>query len=121
MANDIKILSVDIGTFTGATLEPKVYLPALGGGITIKDVQVVGQGAGTSVGLILVKATDVGTPAVSGTLATFGGTIVYAQGVVFEATVGTAFVDDGCWLAVDQASGTAPTNTILNIAYVDGK
>lgn len=121
MANDVKIITVDIGDFTGSTLQPVIYLPAVGGGITIKDVQVVGDGAGTSVGLILTRATDVGTPAVAGTLATFAGTIVYAQGVVFEATVGTAFVDDGQWLAVDQASGTAPGNTILNIAYVDGK
>lgn len=123
-AYDVKTVAIPVGAFTGATLQPKLFFDAEGGDITILDAQVTGAAAGTSVGLILVTATDVGTPAVSGTIATFAGTIVYAEGVVFEATVGTASVDvgtSGVWLAVDQASGTAPANTVLTVNYLRGK
>jgi hypothetical protein len=119
--SEMHTLSVDIGAYTGATIHPLVYIPATYGDITILDVQIVGIGAGTAIGLILTKATDVGTPVVSGTIATFLGTVVYAEGVVFEATVGTPIVDTGCWLCVDQASGTAPATTLLSINYVFGR
>lgn len=123
-AYDVKTVAIPVGAFTGATIQPKLFFDAEGGDVTILDAQIVGQAAGTSVGLILVTATDVGTPAVSGTIATFAGTIVYAEGVVFEATVGTASVDvgtSGVWLAVDQTSGTCPANTVLSVNYLRGK
>ena len=123
-AYDVKTVVLPVGAFIGATIQPKLFFDAEGGDITILDAQVVGAGDGTSVGLVLVTATDVGTPAVSGTIGTFAGTIVLAEGVVFEATVGTASVDvgtGGVWLAVDQTSGTCPANTLLTVNYLRGK
>ncbi|MBU0511040.1 MAG: hypothetical protein KJ638_04980 [Chloroflexi bacterium] len=121
---DVKTLSFDIGAFTGATIHPIAYISAKGGDITILDVQVTGIAAGTSIGLILCTATDVGTPAVSGTLAAWAGTVVYAEGVVFEATISDASLDtgtgNGVWLAVDQTSGTCPASTWVTINYVLG-
>ena len=123
-AYDVKTVVLPVGAFTGATIQPKLFFEAEGGDITVLDAQIVGAAAGTSVGLILVTATDVGTPAVSGTVGAFGGTIVYAEGVVFECTIATPTVDvstSGVWLAVDQASGTAPANTVLTVNYLRGK
>ncbi len=121
---DVKTLSFDIGAFTGATIHPIVYLSSKGGDMTILDVQATGIGAGTSIGLILVTATDVGTPAVSGTLAAWAGTVVWAEGVVFEATVSDSSLDtgtgSGVWLAVDQTSGTCPASTWVTMNYVLG-
>jgi hypothetical protein len=122
--NNIQTICVDIGAFTGATIHPLVYLPSTCGDVTLLDVQITGIAAGTSIGLILTTATDVGTPAVSGTLAAFAGTVVYAEGVVFEATISDASIDtgtgSGIWLAVDQTSGTCPASTWMTINYVFG-
>jgi len=123
-AYDVKTVVLPIGAFTGSTIQPKIFFEAEGGDITVLDAQIVGAAAGTSIGLVLVTATDVGTPVVSGTIGTFLGTVVYAEGVVFEATIGTASVDvgtGGVWLAVDQASGTAPANNLLTVNYLRGK
>ena len=123
-AYDVKTVVLPVGAFTGATIQPKLFFEAEGGDITILDAQVVGAGDGTSVGLILVTASDVGTPAVSGTIGAFAGTIVLAEGVVFECTVALPSVDvgtGGVWLAVDQASGTCPANTLLTVNYLRGK
>lgn len=116
-------LSVDLGAFTGATMHPAVYFPPNYGQVTFLAAKICGIAAGTSVGLIITSSTNVGTPAVSGTLAAFAGTIVYAEGVVFDATFtdytlnpGTA----GIWLSVDQASGTCPATTILSLSYLVG-
>lgn len=121
---NVKTISVDIGAFTGATMHPICFIPSYGGDITLLAVHAVGIGAGTSIGLILTQSTDVGTPAVAGTLAAFGGTIVYAEGVVFEATIADATIDtgtgDGIWLSVDQASGTCPATTNISLSYVYG-
>lgn len=121
---NVKTLNIDIGAFTGSTIHPVCYLSSKGGDYTILDVQAVGIGAGTSVGLILCTATDVGTPAVSGTLAAWAGTVVWAEGVVFEATVSTAKIDtgtgSGVWLCVDQTSGTCSATTNISINYVEG-
>ena len=123
-AYDVKTVAIPMGAFTGATIQPKLFFDAEGGDVTILDAQIVGAAAGTAIGLILVTATDVGTPVVSGTIAAFAGTIVYAEGVVFEATLSAPSVDvgtSGVWLAVDQASGTAPANAVLSVNYLRGK
>ena len=121
---DIKTISVDLGAFTGATMHPICYIPSTMGDITLLAVHAVGIGAGTSIGLILTQSTDVGTPAVAGTLAAFAGTVVWAEGVVFEATISDASIDtgtgDGIWLSVDQASGTCPATLNLSISYAYG-
>ena len=120
MANQ-HTFSVDIGAYIGSTIRPVAYLPSGAGGVTLTSVKIHGMAAGTAIGLILASATNVGTPAVAGTHAAFGGTIVFAEGVVFDATISTPWVAEGQWLAIDQASGTAPANTLLSISYIDGK
>jgi len=121
MAAELKVNTIDIAAYLGSTMHPIFYLPDYAGAIRVLDVQVTGYAAGTSIGLLVVTATDVGTPVVAGTVATFAGTVVYAEGVVFEATVGTPVVQPGQWICVKQTSGTAPANTLLNISYVLGQ
>ncbi len=123
MANqfDVHVVTAHLGEYKGATELPLVYVPAKGGGITILDAQLVGTAAGTVIGGLLVKMTDAGTPAISGTIGAFAGTVVTAAGVPAELTIATAFVDDGNWIGFDQTSGTVPAGTFINIAYVTGK
>lgn len=123
MANqmDVHIVSAPLGAFNGATELPLVYIPAKGGGITILDAQLVGTAAGTVIGGQLVTMTDAGTPAISGTIGAFAGTVVAAAGVPAELTISTAFVDDGQWIGFDQTSGTVAAGAFINIAYVTGK
>ena len=117
---DVHTITVNMGAFTGTDDHPLVYIPDKAGAITVLDVQVSGIGAGTSIGLLLTSLTDVGTPVLAGTIATFAGTVVYAEGVVFEATVGTSKVEPGKWIGVVQTSGTCPASTWVNINYVYG-
>jgi hypothetical protein len=123
MANqyDVNIVSVDFGAYIGATHRPLIYIPASGGGVSVIGAKVVGSGAGTAIGLLLVKMTDAGTPAVSGTIGAFAGTVVYAEGVPASASISSAFVDGGSWIGIDQTSGTAPANAVLTLSYVMGK
>ena len=121
MSNELHTITVDMGAFTGATTHPLVYIPDISGAIRLLDVQVSGIGAGTSIGLILTSLSDLGTPAVAGTHASFAGTVVYAEGVVFEATVSSAIVQPGQWIGVDQTSGTCPATTLLTLNYLIGQ
>lgn len=123
MANqmDVHIVSAPLGAFNGATELPLVYIPAKGGGVTILDAQLVGTAAGTVIGGKLVTMTDAGTPAISGTIGAFAGTVVAAAGVPAELTIATAFIDDGQWIGFDQTSGTVAAGAFINIAYVTGK
>lgn len=121
--SEIHLATVDLGAFTGANMHPGIYFPPGYGQIYLTDAKIVGIGAGTSVGLIVTTASNVGTPAVSGTLAAFAGTIVYAEGVVFAATISDHTIDPGTtgvWISVDQASGTCPATTILSLSYLMG-
>jgi hypothetical protein len=118
---DVKVVSVDFGAYAGANHRPLVYIPSNGGGITLLSAKVIGSGAGTAVGLILTSQTDAGTPALAGTHGTWAGTIVYAEGVPFSATLSTTYVAGGQWIGLDQTSGTAPANAVLSLAYVIGK
>lgn len=120
-AFDVKIASVDVGAATGGGPFPCFYLPSAGGGITLLDVQVVGDGAGTSIGLAAITLSDVGTPAANGTIGSFAGTVVYAAGVKADCTISTAYVGGGKWIGLEQTSGTAATNTKLVLSYVMGK
>jgi hypothetical protein len=122
---DVHAVSAPVGAFTGATEWPVIYIPASVGKITILSVKASGNTAGTSVGLIAVKMSNLGTPAImSGTIGAFAGTIVYAAGVVFDATIAKATFDPGttgAWIGVDQASGTAPATATLHVSYVMGQ
>ena len=122
---DVHTLSLPIGAFTGATIHPVVFIPSTMGAITVLDAKVVGIGAGTSIGLALVTGSDLGTPAAVGTVCKWGGTfaagtIVYAEGVVFDATAVDMTIASGQWLCVDQASGTAPATTVVSVTFAYG-
>lgn len=121
---DVNQLNLHVGNFIGAGPWPLVHVPKLGGGITVVDVQAVGSAAGTAIGLLLITMTDVatgGTPALAGTVATFGGTIIPAAGVVFTGTINNAYVTPPCWLGVAQTSGTVPAGTEITVNYLMGK
>lgn len=120
---DVHTVAVNYGAFTGATAIPLIYLSEDGGAITILDAKVIGQAAGTSVTLGLYTYSSQGTPAVNGTIGVFAGTVVYAAGVAFDCTISDATVDPGTtgiWIGLDQASGTASTNSILVLDYIMG-
>ena len=118
---DVHIVTLPLGAYLGATHLPLVKLPAEGGGITVLKSHLCGPSAGTVIGGLLVTLTDVGTPALYGTIGTFAGTCVTAAGVVFAATIGTAYVAKDLWIGFDQTSGTVPAGTFLSLSYVMGK
>lgn len=122
MANtfDVKIMTLPLGAFSGATELPLAFLPSGGGGITVLSAHLAG-GVGSVLGAELITMTDVGTPAISGTIGAFAGTVVQAAGVPAELTIATAFVDDGYWIGYDQDSGTVPAGSFVTLAYVTGK
>jgi len=121
---DLKSIAVDYGAFIGAGPRPLCFISNEGGDITVVDAKVTGMAAGTAIGLNLIALSDVGTPAASSTIGSFAGTIVYAEGVRFVATLSIPVVDvstSGVWLGIEQTSGTAPANTILTVNYIIGK
>ena len=121
---DIKTIAIDYGAFIGTGPRPLAFISNEGGDITVLDAKVTGMAAGTAIGLALIVLTDVGTPAASGTVGSFAGTVVYSEGVTFGCTIATAVVDvstSGQWLGIEQTSGTAPANAILTVNYITGK
>ena len=120
-AFDVHIVNIPLGAFSGATEFPFVYLPDTGGGITVLSAHLGGTAAGTAIGGKLVTMSDAGTPAINGTIGAFAGTVVTAAGVVFAATIATAYVGGGKWIGFDQTSGTIPAGSWLALSYVMGK
>ncbi len=122
MAFEVHLVNADLSNVSGAGPFPLLYLPAEGGGINILSAHVVGDGAGTSVGLKLVSIADAGTPSsTDGTIGSFAGTVVYAANARFACTVSTPYVGGGKWIGLEQTSGTFPAHTHLALAYVMGK
>jgi hypothetical protein len=122
MANDVHLASATLSNVSGAGPFPLLYLPAEFGAISIKDAYVVGDGAGTSIGLALISISDAGTPSSSsGTVGAFAGTVVYAANARFACTVATPSVSGGNWIGLQQTSGTVPAHTHLVFSYVVGK
>lgn len=118
---DVKLVTLPLGAFDGATELPLVYLPSGGGGITVLSAYLEGGGAGTVVGGELITMTAAGTPAIAGTIGAFAGTVTAAAGVPAALTIATAFVDDGQWIGYDQTSGTVLASAFISLAYVTGK
>ena len=118
---DVKIVTLSLGAFNGATELPLAYLPSAGGGITVLSGHIVGPSAGTIIGGQLITMSAAGTPAIAGTIGAFAGTVVTAAGVPGALTISSAFVDDGQWIGFDQTSGTVPAGTYISMAYVTGK
>jgi hypothetical protein len=118
---DVHVLNLPVGALTGSTSVPLAYFPTGGGGLSVLSAVLTGPGPGTAIGLLLVSMSDLGTPAVNGTVATFGGTVIPAAGVTFKAAVGTPYVAGGSFLGAVQTSGTIPANSTISVAYVIGK
>ena len=90
---EVKTLAVDYGAFIGTGPRPLAFISNEGGDITILDAKVVGMAAGTSIGLALIVLSDLGTPAATGTVGSFAGTVVYKETAAFDCTLSTPVVD----------------------------
>jgi hypothetical protein len=124
-ALDVKNFSTNISTVGASSTVPVCYFTNTGGDVTVLSAKIAGYTAGTPVGLKIVTMTDVGTPVISGTIGSFGGTfaagtITMAAGVVFDCTISTPRFTTGQWLAVQNTSGTTPAICHLTINYVTG-
>jgi hypothetical protein len=118
---DVKILTLPLGAFNGATELPLAKMASGYGGVTVLEAQLLGPSAGTVIGGILVTMTNAGTPAVNGTIGAFAGTVVTAAGIPGELTISDAYVADDEWIGFDQASGTVPAGTFISLSYIMGK
>lgn len=115
---DVHIMTFPV-VLTGATEIPLVHLPDKAGGITVLDAKMIN--AGTCVGGKLVTMTNVGTPAISGTIGAFAGTITESATIPAALTISDGFVDAGEWIGFDQTSGTVPAGSFVSLSYVMGK
>lgn len=118
---DFHVTTLSVGAHSGATEKPLMQVPTGYGGITVLSAALSGTAAGTVVGGKLVTLTNVGTPALNGTIGSFAGTCVTAEGVVFALTVTTPYVAAGYWIGFDETSGTVPAGTFVTLAYTVGK
>jgi hypothetical protein len=122
---DVHSVTVNISTLGAAGTVPVCFIPDFGGAITVLDAQITGTTAGTPVGLKLVRMSDANPPVIAGTIASWGGTfaagtITMGAGSVFEATINTAAVQPGQWLAMQNTSGTTPAISFVTVSYVTG-
>ena len=122
---DLRTICVNISTLGAAGTVPVCYIADYAGAIKVLDAQVTGTSVGTPVGLKLVRMSDAALPVIAGTVASWGGTfaagtITMGGGSVFEATINTAAVEPGQWLAMQNTSGTTPVICYVTINYVYG-
>lgn len=104
---------------TGATQVPLIHVPNGGGGIKVLEADFVN--AGTAVGGLLVTMTDAGTPALSGTIGSFAGTITASATIPAALTISDSYVAAGEWIGYDQTSGTVPAGSFITLSYIVGK
>lgn len=122
MSNLVQTITTQVTIGASGTV-PLVYLPSNGGDVTVIDAHITG--AGTPVGLKLISMTGADLPVLSGTVASFGGTfaagtITMGNGSAFAATINTARMDAGQWLALQNASGTVVVPSWITVSYVYG-
>lgn len=121
---DIKSLTLHLGAFNGATEVPLGFIPSVGGGATVVEAWLFSPSAGTAITAQVVTMGAVatgGTPAINGTVGAFAGTIVTAAGVTHKLTISDGWVQSGEFLGYDQASGTVPAGTYIQVHYVNGR
>lgn len=124
MSQDIHLMTfpISIAAFSGSTEIPLVQVPTAYGGITVVSASLFGPSAGTAVGGLLVRMSNLGTPAINGTITAFTTPGVIAAGVPIASTIGAnAYVDDGEWIGYDQTSGTIPAGSYITLGYVQGR
>lgn len=115
---DVHIMTLPV-VLTGATEIPLVQVPASGGGITVLSATLFN--AGTSVGGLLVTMSNAGTPALSGTIGSFAGTVLPTPTIPANLTISDSWVAGGEWIGFDQTSGTVPVGSHIAVTYVMGK
>ena len=118
---DVNIVQIPV-VLTGATEIPLLRVPTAGGGIAVQSVYMIN--AGTTVAPRIITMTNVGTPALSGTIASYStatGTITESATIPAAFVISDGWVDGGEWIGFDQASGTVPAGSFLSLAYVTGK
>ena len=118
---DVNIVQIPV-VLTGATEIPLLRVPTAGGGITVQSVYMIN--AGTTVAQRIITMTNVGTPALSGTIASYStatGTITESATIPAAFVISDGWVDGGEWIGFDQASGTVPAGSFFSVAYVTGK
>ena len=117
---DPKILTLSLGAFDGATEVPLAKMPDDFGGMTVLEAHLH-AGAGTVIGGLVVTMTNAGTPAISGTVGAFAGTVVTASGVPAELTISDGYIAAGEWIGFDQTSGTVPAGAFITLSAIQGK
>lgn len=118
---DVNIVQIPV-VLTGETEIPLLKVPTTGGGITVQSVYMIN--AGTTVAPRVITMTNVGTPALSGTIASYStaaGTITESATIPAAFVISDGWVDGGEWIGFDQASGTVPAGSFLSVAYVTGR
>lgn len=116
MSQDIHVTTIAFNGLTSST-RLGLHVPTSYGGITVQsaDVEITG-----TANVTLVTMTNVGTPAVSGTIAAaVGGTAT--SGVPYAMTISDGWVDGGEWIAVQENLGGTPTYGHVAISYTVGR
>ena len=116
--NNGKIVSFGVDTAAvGTVFGWKCPDDAWGGGATIHDVTFIGSGTVTGA---LLTYSDLGTPAVSGTVvASAAGT--FTAGVPSAKTVADGWIDGGEWVVWSHSAGTALGLSRILFTYTEGK
>jgi len=116
---DVHVVTLPV-VLTGATEIPLMHLPTGGGGITVLDADFLA--VGTAVGGQLVTMSDAGTPAISGTIGAFAGTVTGSATIPAPlASVSDGYVAGGEWIGYDQTSGTVTAGAFITLSYVMGR
>lgn len=124
-ALDVNVVTLPfVAAYNGSTEVALMQVPVAGGGITVVDAHLVGSGAGTAVGGLLVKFGTIsaaGTVALNGTIGAFATPAVTAAGVGHRLAISNSFVAGGEWIGFDQTSGTIPAGSFITLGYVMGR
>jgi hypothetical protein len=115
---DIHVVTAPV-VLTAGTEIPLIHFETGGGGCTVLSADFIN--AGTAIGGMLVTMTDAGTPAISGTIGAFAGTITDSAVIPAPLTISDAYVAAGEWIGYDQTSGTVPAGSFVSISYIMGK
>ena len=115
---DFHVVTIPV-VLTGATEVPLIHIPNGGGGITVLEADFIVSG--TAVAGLLVTMTDAGTPALSGTIGSFAGTVSPSATIPEPLTISDGYVAAGEWIGFDQTSGTVAAGAFITLSYIVGK
>lgn len=117
--NPVSVVTINLSEITAGThLLWQAPSDGSGGGLTILGAAL--HGAVGTITAALYTYSNLGTPAVSGTITStaFGGTL--AVGVPMTATISDGWVDGGEWVAV-VTSANAVDAQFLSMRYTMGR